>query len=104
MLTVHFQVGASRLLRTLQLQSSYHEILDSLSADALPDLLIFIHSIHTPVRAYKLQIDQQVHEYWSSVLGSQLPQTRQLQTRPTDAPRPVGQKARPGSQLRVSRC
>lgn len=39
-----------------QLQSSYCEILDSLSAEALPDLLIFIHSIHTPVRAYKLQI------------------------------------------------
>lgn len=56
MLTVHFQVGASCLLRTLQLQSFYCEILDSLSAEALPDLLIFIHSIHTPVRAYKLQI------------------------------------------------
>lgn len=56
MLTVHFQVGASRLPRTRQLQSSYCEILDSLSAEALLDLLIFIHSIHTPVRAYKLQI------------------------------------------------
>lgn len=54
--TVHFQVGASRLLPPLQLQSSHCEILDSLSAEALPDLLIFIHSIHTPVRAYKLQI------------------------------------------------
>lgn len=56
MLTVHFQVGVSRLLCTLQLQSSYCEILDSLSAEALPDLLIFIHSIHTPVGVYKLQI------------------------------------------------
>lgn len=55
-LTVRFQVGASRLLRTLQLQSSCCEILDSLSAEALPDLLIFIHSIHTPVTAYMLQI------------------------------------------------
>lgn len=56
MLTVHFQVGGSCLLCALQLQSSSCEILDSLSAEALPDLLIFIHSIHTPVRAYKLQI------------------------------------------------
>lgn len=56
MLTVHFQVGGSCLLCTRQLQSSSREILDSLSAEALPDLLIFIHSIHTPVRAYKLQI------------------------------------------------
>lgn len=56
MLTVHFQVGASCLPHTLQFQSSHCEILDSLSAEALPDLLIFIHSIHTPVRAYKLQI------------------------------------------------
>lgn len=56
MLTVHFQVGASRLLHILQLQSFHCEILDSLSAEAQPDLLIFIHSIHTPVRAYKLQI------------------------------------------------
>lgn len=55
-LTVHFQVGASRLLRTRQLQSSCCEILDRLSAGPLPDLLIFIHSIHTSVRAYKLQI------------------------------------------------
>jgi hypothetical protein len=56
MLTVHFQVGASRLVCAPQLQSSHCEILDSLSAEAQPDLLIFIHSIHTPVRAYMLQI------------------------------------------------
>lgn len=55
-LTIRFQVGASRLLRTRQLQSSSCEILDRLSAGPLSDLLIFIHSVHTPVRAYTLQI------------------------------------------------
>lgn len=83
MLTVHFQEGASRLLCTLQLQSSHCEILDSLSAEAQPDLLIFIHSIHTPVRAYKLQIfliwkllrfmtPLAIYFFWSRSLCNQL--------------------------------
>ena len=37
---------------------------------------------------------QQVHESWSSVLGSQLPQTRRLQTRPTDARQACGSESR----------
>lgn len=54
MLTVHLQVGA--LLSALQLPSSHCEIWDSSNAESLPALLIFIHSIHIPVKAYKLQI------------------------------------------------
>lgn len=51
-----FPGGASCLLRARFFQSSHCEIVDSLSAEAQLGLLIFIHSIHTPVRAYKVQI------------------------------------------------
>lgn len=51
-----FPGGASCLLRAWFLQSSHCETVDSLSAEDQPGLLIFIHSIHTPVRAYKVQI------------------------------------------------
>lgn len=83
MLTVHFQVEVSCLVCAEQLQSSHCEILDSLSAEALPGLLIFIHSIHTPVRAYKLQIfliwkllrfmtPLAIYFVWSRCLSNQL--------------------------------